>query len=294
MKKDLNDVNKLFHKYPTDSFIRGKYFKLKKALKSRSKKLKYEFKRDILNKIHALKSSNPNKFWKLLENLNIKGHNYTDPSDSVPAQAWQDHFSCLLNENKTLKFDNSTQKLVDEFINNYDMKPLTKNINIDYRITEEEIIKCIRQLKSGKSSGTDGIKNEMLKVATPYIMCHLVKLFNSILNSGKFPANWSHSLITPVHKSGKMDDPNNYRGIAVTSCLGKLFISVLVNRLDLFCDQYKIIDDVQGGFRKNSRTSDNMFILNSLIRKFKYEKKTLYTCFINFAKAFDSIKGVMV
>lgn len=188
-----------------------------------------------------MKSSNPKEFWKLLENLNIKGHNYTDPSDSVPAQAWQDHFSCLLNENKTLKFDNSTQKLVDEFINNYDMKPLTKNINNDYRITEEEIIKCIRQLKSGKSSGTDGIKNKMLKVATPYIMCHLVKLFNSILNSGKFPANWSHSLITPIHKSGKMEDPNNYRGIAVTSCLGKLFISVLVNRLDLFCDQYKLM-----------------------------------------------------
>jgi hypothetical protein len=188
-----------------------------------------------------LKSSNPKEFWKLLEKLNIKGHNYTDPSDSIPAQAWQDHFSCLLNENKTLKFDNSTQKLVDEFINNYDMKPLTKNINIDYRITEEEIIKCIRQLKSGKSSGTDSIKNEMLKVATPYIMCHLVKLFNSILNSGKFPANWSHSLITPFHKSGKMEDPNNYRGIAVTSCLGKLFLSVLVNRLDLFCDQYKLL-----------------------------------------------------
>ena len=138
-----------------------------------------------------MKSSNPKEFWKLLENPNIKGHNYTDPSDSVTAQAWQDHFSCLLNENKTLKFDNSTQKLVDEFINNYDMKPLTKNINIDYRITEEEIIKCIRQLKLGKSSGTDGITNEMLKVAAPYIMCHLVKLFNSILNSGKFPANWS-------------------------------------------------------------------------------------------------------
>lgn len=31
MKKDLNDVNKLFHKYPTDSFIRGKFFKLKKS-----------------------------------------------------------------------------------------------------------------------------------------------------------------------------------------------------------------------------------------------------------------------
>jgi hypothetical protein len=40
---------------------------------------------------------------------------------------------------------------------------------------------------------------------------------------------------------------------------------------------------------QKSRTSDNMFILNSLIRKVKYEKKTLYTCFIDFAKAFDSI-----
>jgi hypothetical protein len=59
--------------------------------------------------------------------------------------------------------------------------------------------------------------------------------------------------------------------------------------LDLFCDQYKIIDDVQDVFRKNGRTGDNMFILNSLIRKVKYEKKTLYTCFIDFAKAFDSI-----
>lgn len=46
---------------------------------------------------------------------------------------------------------------------------------------------------------------------------------------------------------------------------------------------YKVVSE------KNSRTSDNMFILNSLIRKFKYEKNTLYTCFIDFAKAFDSI-----
>jgi hypothetical protein len=49
------------------------------------------------------------------------------------------------------------------------------------------------------------------------------------------------SLITPIHKSGRMEDPNNYRGVAVTSLLGKLFISVLVNRLDLFCDQYKLL-----------------------------------------------------
>ena len=30
MKKDLNDVNKLFHKYPTDSFYQKKIFQIKK------------------------------------------------------------------------------------------------------------------------------------------------------------------------------------------------------------------------------------------------------------------------
>ena len=43
LKKDLNDVNKLFHRYPTDPFIRGKYFSLKKKLKHLSKNLKYKF-----------------------------------------------------------------------------------------------------------------------------------------------------------------------------------------------------------------------------------------------------------
>ena len=53
------------------------------------------------------------------------------------------------------------------------------------------------------------------------------KLFNAVLNSGSMPQTCCGGLITPIYKSGGRSDPSNYRGICVSSCLGKLFCSIL-------------------------------------------------------------------
>jgi energy-converting hydrogenase Eha subunit F len=45
-----------------------------------------------------------------------------------------------------------------------------------------------------------------------------------------YPKNWAVGYITPIHKAGDISDPNNYRGVSVTSALGKLFNSILDNR----------------------------------------------------------------
>ena len=289
MKKDFKEWNKVFHKQPTNPFIRGRYFLIKKKLRTLGKHLKNQFKQGILQQLDVMQNTNPKEFWKLLEKLNISNRVDIDPTDAVDSQNWETHFSKLLNENRSTLFDTQHQKVVENMISDYDSQPHTTNLNLDYPVTEDEIKICVKKLKTGKSSGTDSISNEMLKAASPYIMPYLLKLFNDILDSGNFPKSWSHCLITPIHKNGNIDDPNNYRGIAVTSCLGKLFISVLTNRIELLCERNDVIDDIQGGFRKNCRTSDNMFILNSLIHKFKSEKRTLYACFVDFAKAFDSV-----
>ena len=39
--------------------------------------------------------------------------------------------------------------------------------------------------------------------------------------------NWSNGIITALHKSGNKDDPSSFRGICISSCLGKLFCSIL-------------------------------------------------------------------
>ena len=49
------------------------------------------------------------------------------------------------------------------------------------------------------------------------------------------------------------------------------------------------------GFRPSMRTSNNIFVLKTLIDKQFHKNKKLYTCFVDFSKAFDTIwrKGLI-
>ena len=48
-------------------------------------------------------------------------------------------------------------------------------------------------------------------------------------------------------------------------------------------------DPYQAGFKSNSRTTDNIFILCAIIDKQRCLSKPLYTCFVDFTKEFDNI-----
>ena len=53
---------------------------------------------------------------------------------------------------------------------------------------------------------------------------------NHILTSGYFPRSWCEGVITSIFKSGDKQDPANYRGICINSCLGKLSLpSILIH-----------------------------------------------------------------
>jgi hypothetical protein len=107
-----------------------------------------------------------------------------------------------------------------------------------------------------------------------------VKLFNLIFDKGLIPEQWLYRDIIPIVKSkGDKSDPKIYRTITIVSCFGKLFTSVLNNRLNTLSDQYHVIFENQGGFRKGYSTNDNLFILHLLIhickkcsKSFKYKE----------------------
>ena len=65
---------------------------------------------------------------------------------------------------------------------------------------------------------------------------------------------------------------------------------ILNSRLDKFLEDNQIINNVQIGFTKNARTSDHMFVLKSFIDKcINTNGGKLYSCFVDFRKAFDSV-----
>ncbi len=207
-----------------------------------------------------------------------------DPKcNPISDEVWTEHYTKLLRRHETNKDDviGNTLKQAEK----------AKIFNpLSYSITEEEIATAVKKLKCGKASGPDGITSEIIKACCPVLLPYFRNLFNQILNAGTYPDAWGQGIVTSIHKKGSTLDPNNYRGITVSSCPGKVFGTILKKRLNKYCDENNIIDDRQSSHRKKSRTTDNLFILRTLIEKYCITKNEgLFVGFIDFKKAFDSI-----
>ena len=130
----------------------------------------------------------------------------------------------------------------------------------------------------------------MIKASLHEMLPVYHKLFNSILNLGTMPQTWCGGLITPIYKSGGRSDPANYRGICVSSCLGKLFCSILNQRLLEHVNSHNILHNSQIGFLPKNRTADHVLTLRTLVDKYvHYHNEKIYACFVDFKKAFDSV-----
>ena len=160
---------------------------------------------------------------------------------------------------------------------------------LNNEIQAEEVYKAVKSLKNQKACGIDGINNEMLKIACNANVNIFVQLFNLIFKSAVYPTLWRDNYIKPIFKGGCFNDPSNYRGIAISSCFGKLFSKILHNRLDTFIEDNNILYKGQIGFRKKCRTSDHILTLKTLIDKYFKSSKRLYACFVDLKKAFDTI-----
>ena len=62
---------------------------------------------------------------------------------------------------------------------------------------------------------------------------------------------------------------------------------MLNNILNSWAEEYNIYVETQAGFRKGMGTTDNIFILNNLIKHCINNNERLYCAFVDFTKAFD-------
>ena len=150
---------------------------------------------------------------------------------------------------------------------------------LDSKITEDEVRKAIRKLKSGKAAGADQVITEFLKSAQRIILPFLVKLCNAIFNRGIFPEEWSKFIIVPLHKKGDRDDPNNYQEISLLGSLSKIFTSMLNARLTEWADENTVFTEAQAGFRQSYSTTNCIVTLHSIIEKQLSRKAKLYVAF---------------
>lgn len=109
------------------------------------------------------------------------------------------------------------------------------------------MIQAMKKIKHHKAAGMDGISNELLKYGGQPLVEALLELFNNLHEMEVFPRDWGKAACVQLYKSGDRTDPGNYRGIALISCLGKLYLILWVDRLTNRPETF--LSRLQGGFR---------------------------------------------
>ena len=291
MKKRLSNLSKLLKKSPHDPIIRGNFMTIKKEYKKIVKQYKKLYEINHIKELEGL-TGNPKKFWQHVKKVGNTNKFVLGYGNYISKETWLEHFKSLNNRDPALIAGNhdyckNVEDKVEEIFITHKDSPKCELLEGKFSVSEIKF--AIKQLKRGKASGSDAISNDIIKTSKSLITPILAVLFDKIVELKYFPKLWSFGLIVPIHKSGELNDPNNFRGITLNSCMSKLFTCVLNERLSLLCEDKGLIDYNQIGFRKGFRTSDHVFTLKTLIDKTLASKKKLYACFVDFKKAYDTV-----
>ena len=73
-----------------------------------------------------------------------------------------------------------------------------------------------------KSSGSDEISNQLLKLASPYIAGSLTYIFILCIEHSVFPSGFRKAKLIPLAKTRDHKNLNDYRPISLLSVLSKL------------------------------------------------------------------------
>ena len=156
-----------------------------------------------------------------------------------------------------------------------------------YDIEPDEIVKIISSFNNNKSSDlcVRAIKHVRHEIAPV-----LSTLFNDCMLAGIFPAELKIAKVIPLFKSGKRHVLSNYRPISILPLFSKIFEKLIHTRFISFFDKHNIISENQFGFRKNHST---VHALNTAVSSISQSMNNRYSSigmFIDFSKAFDTIK----
>ena len=105
------------------------------------------------------------------------------------------------------------------------------------------------------------------------------------------PANVENSAVaTGLEKisfNSSAKECSNYCTIALISHASKVMLTILQARLQQYVNHE--LPDVQAGFRKGRGTRDQITNICWIMDKAREFQKSIYFCFIDYAKAFDCV-----
>ena len=93
----------------------------------------------------------------------------------------------------------------------------------DYRISMEDLVNACKKITPNKEVGVDGIPRTVVKALVERRAEKLLRVLNTVNNTGKIPARWNIARVVLIPKPDR--DPtltSSFRPISVLPALGKV------------------------------------------------------------------------
>ena len=155
------------------------------------------------------------------------------------------------------------------------------------KILLEEVQHILKILKQKKAAGPDEISPELLKFGGPFLEQLLLKLFNNMISSGIFPQSFKESEIVTIFKKGDALKCDNFRPINLLNQAYKILMQIIYKRISNTLTES--LPPTQAAYQRGRNTVEQIQALQQIIEKSKEYNVEGYICFIDYAKAFDSL-----
>jgi hypothetical protein len=145
-----------------------------------------------------------------------------------------------------------------------------------YSITQPLITKSLNWFPQIPTRGHGGISYAILK-KLPCIHHILATLYNKLLIHPVPPSTWTSSKITLIYKKGEASQAQNFRMIALSCTMGKIYHQLMANRTVNYMMLNKFIDPaIQKAFiKKVNGTIEHNILLHEIIDHAKANNKTV-------------------
>ncbi|VDL85957.1 unnamed protein product [Schistocephalus solidus] len=163
------------------------------------------------------------------------------------------------------------------------------NHDLDLPPSLPETIRAVHQISSGKQPGSDAIQPEVYKHGWPGLMAELTTLFQEMWRQGQNPQDFKDATIVFLYKrKGNRQLCNNHRDILLLKIAGKIFVRILLNRLNGHLEQ-GLLPESQSCFRRHRGTTNMIFAARQPLEKCQEMRTHIYTTFVDLTNAFDTV-----
>ncbi len=156
-------------------------------------------------------------------------------------------------------------------------------------LSEDDVRRELRRVNVRKAAGPDGITGRVLRSCADQLAGLFTSIFNESLATSVVPTPFKKSVIIPVPKNSKPSCLNDYRPVALTSTVMKVFERLLKKHI---CSSIPAtLDPLQFAYRPNRSTDDaiSQVLHSSLTHIDSKNGNYVRLLFIDYSSAFNTI-----